>query len=238
MTPITKKLRTSLEADLRDLHFEIAETFEEAFNLNVEDHLEVLKGVVAENFFGSGYLDNPTSENCLSNDDPLAIYIHDGDVKLVQERTDSVPSFLNRLRPKSAYNESILFALANARMELTIAQVDLEEREIGRLLNSVRLASNELGIAKGVLNCREFGKTSARSGALTLAHKRNENRAHAMDVWRNEINPKLSAERAAEILRTKFNISIGHGNLARYISAEKRSLNAIDQNSIDKAPAA
>lgn len=235
---ITKKLRTSLASELQDLRFEIAETFMDAFSLNVEDHQDVLKGAVAENYFAPGHLDNPTSENSLSDDDPLAIYIHDGDTENVQARIDSVRPFLSQLRPRSAFNETIFHSLANACMELAMAQVDLADGAIGSMLYSVRLASKELGIAKGILDCREFGKTSARSGAMSLAHKRRESKANAIEVWRNEVSPKLSAERAAEILRTKFNISIGHGNLARYISAEKRRLNSTNQESIDKASAA
>ncbi|TPQ43134.1 hypothetical protein C2U69_03720 [Cupriavidus pinatubonensis] len=221
---------------MRDLQFEIAETFSAAFQLKLEEHQDALKGAVAENYFGGGYVHDPNSEDYISDDDPLATYIHGGDFQRVQERIDLVSPFLSRLRPRSAYNESIFLSIAHACMDLAQAQSTLDGGNIDIMLSSMRSASQDLGIAKGILDCREFGKSTARSGALTLADKRKESRAHAMAVWRKEISPKLSAERAAELLRTKFHITIGHGNLARYISAEKRKLNNTGETEIEKAP--
>lgn len=226
MALITKKLRASLQDELRDLDCELKEIFEEAFNLELKQYIDVLKGPAAENFYGDGYVDRPHRDDDLQEDDPLAIYIHGGDIERIQERIDAVAPFLDQLRPKSAYNERIFYSLAYASMELAMAHNGLESTDIDSLFRCVRQASQELGRASGLLGAREFRKAGARSGAFELAARRREDRAQAMQIWRTQIHPGLSSERAAEILRTKFNVSLGHGNLARYVSAEKKKLAA------------
>ncbi|SDC10024.1 hypothetical protein SAMN05216345_101530 [Cupriavidus sp. YR651] len=226
MAHITKELHARLQNELRDLRCELRETFEEAFNLDLQQYIDVLKGPAAENFFGDGYVNRPRNEDDLRDDDPLAIYIHGGDIGRIQERIDSVAPFLDQLRPKSAYNGGIFYALAQASMELAMAESGLESADIRYLVSCVRQAGKELGIASGFLQSREFRKAGARSGALGLASQRKEDRAKAMQIWREQVHPGLSSERAAEILRTKFNVTVGHGNLARYVSAEKKKLAA------------